>query len=64
MRNTWSAFFASMPHSVARPAQAGQIPKPPPGFRQAAPWFDFTVRSNQPHWPALMKSSFACTETQ
>jgi hypothetical protein len=37
---------------------------PPPGFCQAAPVFDWTVRSVQPHCPAGPNSWFACTETQ
>jgi hypothetical protein len=41
-----------------------QTPKPPPGFCQAAPAFDCTMRSVQPHWPFGTKFWFACTDTQ
>jgi hypothetical protein len=44
--------------------QVGQTPKKPPGFCQAAPAFDCTVRSVQPHCPFGLKFWFACTETQ
>jgi hypothetical protein len=36
----------------------------PPFWRQAAPLFEVTVRFLQPHCPALVNFSFACTETQ
>ena len=46
-------------------SQFGQPrPNPPPGFCQAAPEFDVTTRSLQPHWPPELKSRLACTETQ
>jgi hypothetical protein len=44
--------------------QVGQTGKPPPGFCQAAPEFDCTVRSVQPHWPFGLTFWLACTETQ
>ena len=55
-----------MLHVVARRPQAVQSGgwNPPLGFRQAEPAFEVTVRFLQPHWPALVNFSFACTETQ
>jgi hypothetical protein len=38
--------------------------KPPPGFSNAAPLFDCTVRSVHPHCPFGVKFMFACTDTQ
>jgi hypothetical protein len=49
---------------VDRRPQVGQMAKPPPGFCQAAPAFDCTVRSVQPHCPFGVKFWFACTDTQ
>ena len=38
-------------------------PKPPPGFSQAAPFPEVTVRSVQPNCPPTLKSIRACTAT-
>ena len=55
-----------MLHVVARRPQDVQSGgwNPPLGFRHAAPAFDVTVRSRQPHWPVVLYVWFACTETQ
>ena len=55
-----------MLHVVARRPQDVQSGgwNPPVGFRHAAPAFDVTVRSRQPHWPVVLYVWFACTETQ
>jgi len=49
-RNTWSGPLVNGRHVVFR-AHVGQKPNPPPGFCQAAPSFDCTVRSVQAHAP-------------
>ena len=45
-----------MLHVVARRPQDVQSGgwNPPLGFRHAAPAFDVTVRSRQPHWPVVL----------
>ena len=55
-----------MLHVVPRRPQEVQSGgwKPPLGFRHAAPAFEVTVRSRQPHWPVVLYVWFACTETQ
>ncbi len=40
------------------------VSNPLSGFRQAAPLFDCTVRTVQPHWPAGLKFCRARTATQ
>jgi len=49
---------------VLLPQVLQPVPKPPPGFCQAALTPDATARSLQLHWPPTDKSKFACTETQ
>jgi hypothetical protein len=63
-RNTWSGAAGSRLQAVRRVKVVQPVAKPSPGFRQAAPAFDSTVRSVQPHWPSGVKSWFACTESQ
>jgi hypothetical protein len=48
-RKTWSGPLVGGAKQVVFRVQIGQKPQPPPGFRQAAPWLDCTVRSVQPH---------------
>src|SRR6266487_2928135 len=62
-RYTWSgppAVGMQMVFTV----QVGHIPKPPPGFCQAAGPFDCTVRSVQPHSPFGLKVILPCISTQ
>ena len=40
------------------------VPKPLPGFCQAAIELVCTLRFFQPHWPCGIRFWFACTETQ
>src|SRR5262245_56775365 len=57
-RKTWSGPVSPTTQVVRRP-HVGQMPKPPPGFSQAAPLFEPTARLSQYHWPFVLKSMFA-----
>src|SRR5438067_5387395 len=62
-RNSWSGPFC-VRQLVLRAHVRHPAPKPPPGFCQAAPALDITNRLSQNHWPEVLKSSRACTDTQ
>ena len=62
-RNTWSGPPATGMHVVFK-VHVWQKPKRPPGFCQAAPWFDCTVRSVQTHTPSGRNVILAWISTQ
>jgi hypothetical protein len=63
-RYTWSGAAGSVTQVMRRPQVVQPVPKPLPGFCQAAAALACTVRSFQPHWPVVVKVWFAWTETQ
>lgn len=62
-RNTWSGPTVRGTHVVFR-AQVAHSPTPPPGFCQAAPWFDCTMRSVHIHAPLGINIMLAWISTQ
>src|SRR4051812_17339797 len=63
-RKSWSGPFCVGRHVSFAVNAVQPVPKPLPGFLQAAGFPTTAVRLSQNHWPAGVLSCRACTDTQ